>query len=203
MSTEQSQHKHRHKWLFVLTNKNTQSAGWWLKLTSQAELAEYLAATDDRYAKAFENFLQDSFYQLDRVGHGPHIREAGLTLTAYLHGLNHDQSFLESLMGIQLDNAVSMSEALARHGAVYVNVNGGWNFGRDGKPYGNYDGDFVYRDDLVWPHLSRFDVRVSKFPGGKHYYGHIGQVQIKKDGRTRFDTITELMAVAEAYFQDD
>lgn len=41
-------------WTFVMLDKGTRNAGWWLKIKSVPELFEYLELTGSRYTRAFE-----------------------------------------------------------------------------------------------------------------------------------------------------
>lgn len=186
------------QWLFVFCNKNTGLAGWWLKLTSQEELEAYLDITNSRYGRAFQNYLKDSFYGAS-VGHGPYIQEAGLTLTAYLRGVNQHKSFIESLTGLAGESAQNMLDAIHEYGAIYVNRSGGWNW--DPGPHEN--GDFSRSDKLVWPDFTKSDIRISQFPGGRHFYAHIGNTQVTWNGRRRFESRKDAEAAAAAYITEE
>lgn len=187
------------QWLFVLCNKNTNLAGWWLKLASYKELNNYLALTNSRYGRAFENYLQDSFYQPSIVGHGPYIQEGELTYAAYLKGVNRQQSFVDAITDLANETAANMFTAIQSHGAVYINKCGGWNW----DPGIHEDGDFVRRDKLVWPDFEMSDIRISQFPGGQHFYAHVGNTQVTKNGQRRFNTRKDAEMAAVAYLNLD
>ena len=190
---------YENQWLFVLCNKGTGLAGWWLKLTSYEELNNYLTLTNSRYGRAFENYLKDSFYQPSVVGHGPYIQEGGLTYAAYLKGVNRHQSFVGAITDLAGEVGASMLTAIQNRGAVYVNKCGGWNW----DPGTHEDGDFVRREKLVWPDFEVSDIRISQFPGGQHFYAHVGNTQVIRNGRRRFNTRKEAEAAAVAYLSSD
>ena len=46
------------EWLFVMKDRGTHNAGYWLKISSVDELVEYIKITNPtRYGKAFENYV--------------------------------------------------------------------------------------------------------------------------------------------------
>ncbi len=184
------------QWLFVLCNKHTKLKGWWLKLQSLEELDAYLELTNSRYSRAFQNYLKDSFYG-PSVGHGPYIQEAGLTLSIYLRSVNRRESFIKSLARIAGENAGNMAKTIQEYGAVYINPSGGWNW----DP-GTYEpGDFIRTNALVWPDFNESDIRISQFPGGKHYYAYVGNTQISANGNRRFASRQDAEAAAAAYIK--
>lgn len=186
----------RPKWLFVLCGKNTPHAAWWLKIQSQAQLAEYLAATNGKYGRAFENYLHDSFYQPSETGHGKHAAEAPLTLAIYLHAMNQNLSMIDAAMQFSMQAAQRMSEALALHGAIYINSVGGWNCGGMGLLP---EGGFLHAKNLTWPNFTKQDIRISSFHDGRHYYAYVGQAQVRDGDRVKFDSYDEARRQALAY----
>ena len=187
----------RREWLFVLLNKNTGLAGWWLMLRTPEELHDYLEATNGRYGRAFDNYMHDGFYSPHVTGHGRFIQEAPLTLAAYLHGVNQKTSIIDAIMDLANVTATNMLDAILSHGHIYVNKAGGYNWS------GTYEqGDFVRSKTLVWPDFTEQDIRISRFPGGMHYYAHIGDTQISKDDKRRFWTYDQAKDAAMAYLLD-
>lgn len=183
------------RYTFVLINKNTNLAAWWLKIKSLPELYDYLAATQSRYSRAFQNFDQDKFYQPNLMTHGPHIREANLTLAAYLHGLNHNLSIVDAICDIAGTVAQNMTDMLLQNGHLYINQNGGYNACNP-----EYQ-DVCFRDTLTWPEFTEQDIHISKFPGGTHYYARIGQVDVKSGDKIKFDDYKSARQAAMAYIQ--
>lgn len=182
-------------WLFVLLNKGKPDASWWLKLRSLEELTRYLSATNGRYGRAFQNYLDDSQFQPDQMGHGKHIKEMPLAQAAYYNGLNKKISMIDSVMDLASRTAQCMADAISKHGYVYVNSNGGWN-NLDIKPD---PGDFVHSKNLVWPHFTRADIKISKFPGGEHWYARVGPVEMRNGDEFRFYSREAAQKAAEAY----
>lgn len=190
------------KWLFLLVDKGTPDAAWWLKITSAEQLLTYLSRTDGRYGRAYENWLKDKEYHPELASHGPHPAEAPLAALLHYYSINRGLGAVSGIMGLKADTDGAMLDALRRDGCVFINRNGGWNTGREGRPYGKYDGDFVRLDAPVWPSLGEADIRLSRFPGGEHWYAHVGPVEVRnQDGGLRFHTREEARAAAETYLR--
>ena len=183
------------EWTFVLLNKNTSLAAWWLKLKSLDELADYLTLTNGRYARALQNYLTDSQYRPDVVGHGHHVAEAPLTLAAYLRGVNRNSSVVQALLDLESETAWTMAENLVRTGHIYINSVGGWNCLRvRPEPC-----DVVHSRHLVWPSFTESDIHISRFPGGRHWYARVGNVDVRNGDTLRFDTRERARAAATSY----
>lgn len=182
-----------HKWTFVLLDKNTSLQSWWLKIKSDTELLKYLELTRSKYGRAFENFVEDKLYQPGLMIHGPNPRHANLTMLAYFYGISTKQSFAAALCDIASITALNMQKALDAHGCVYVNPNGGYNTS------GIESGDFCHRKELVWPQFTEQDIKISKFPGGQHYYAHVGTTDVRQGEKTKFDTYEAAKEAAMAY----
>lgn len=190
------------KWLFLLTDKGTDGAAWWLKIESAAQLLEYLALSDGRYGRAYENWLRDSDFHPDQTGHGPHPGEAQLAALAHYYSLNRDLDVVSGIMNLKAETDGAMLRAIGCSGCVFVNCNGGWNTGRNGMPYGRYEGDFARLDKPAWPSFGEADIRLSKFPGGEHWYARIGPIEVRNgDGGLRFQSREEARATAKEYLQ--
>ena len=182
-----------HEWLFRLIQSGSRT-DWWLELKTLEELAMSLDATDGRYGRAFSNYLNDSDYG-PAVGHGKYAAEAPLTFLAYLRGLNRNQSIVESLVGAKMEAAANMASAIVDHGKLYVNPVGGWNWGAG---IGEFVG-FLRTKTLSWPSFTERDIRISRFPGGKHWYAYVGQAQVRDGDKLKFDTREAAMRQAELY----
>lgn len=183
-----------HEWTFVLLDKDTRNAGWWLKIKSVPELLEYLELTNSKYAKAFENLEHDKAYRPELATHGPNPHETGLAMYAWLRGANRDMSAVRSLCSIASETAEDMLGMLSEHGTLYVNAVGGYNAHGRETP-----GAFCHRHTLAWPEFTEADIKISRFPGGTHWYARVGTVAVRDGDKAKFDTRTGAMAAAMAY----
>lgn len=195
MTPVNASHNNPDKWLFVLLNKNTASAGWWLILQTPDELFEYLNATNSRYGRAFENYLHNETNAVsDNKARYP--RESKITQAAYFYAINHGQSIIDGIKTIAEQTARGMLESILTRGYVYVNSAGGYNWIGSREP-----GDFVRKSKLVWPEFTEKDIRISQFPGGRHFYAHLGPVEIRKNGESRFWTRQQAREAAMEYLK--
>ena len=186
----------KHEWLFVLLNKDTPSAAWWLKITTLPDLLRYLEQTNTRWAHVFDNYLHDSEFQAGAVGHGKHIKEAGLTQMVYYRAVHEQKSMLQTISDVAGELTENMADALYVHGRLYVNCNGGWNIGGKGL---DESGSFCRRERLVWPGFTESDIKISRFPGGRHWYAYVGNVQVRDRDNLKFSTREEAMRQARLY----
>ena len=111
-----------------------------------------------------------------------------------MHGVNQKTSIIDAIMDIANRTATGMLDSILTRGYVYVNKAGGYNWS------GTYEqGDFVRSKTLVWPDFTEQDIRISQFPGGMHYYAHIGNTQISQNGQRRFWPRAQAKEAAMAY----
>lgn len=183
-----------HTWTFVLLDKGTGNAGWWLKIRSVPELLEYLELTNSRYSRTFVNMENDKMYKPELATHGPHPNEAGLAMYAWLRGANRGMSAVRSLCSIASETVENMLDMLSEHGTLYVNAAGGYNAHGRETP-----GAFCHRNALAWPEFTEADIKLSRFPGGTHWYARVGTVDVRNGGTSKFDTRTEARTAAMAY----
>lgn len=181
-------------WTFVLLDKGTGNAGWWLKIRSVPELLEYLELTNARYSRAFVNMENDKMYKPELATHGPHPNEAGLAMYAWLRGANRGMSAVRSLCSIASETVENMLDMLSERGTLYVNAAGGYNAHGRETP-----GAFCHRNELAWPEFTEADIKLSRFPGGTHWYARVGTVDVRNGGASKFDTRTEARTTAMAY----
>lgn len=184
----------RHTWTFVLLDKGTGNAGWWLKIKSVPELLKYLELTNSRYARAFVNMENDKMYKPELATHGPHPNEAGLAMYAWLRGANRGMSAVRSLCSIASETVENMLDMLSEHGTLYVNAAGGYNAHGRETP-----GAFCHRNALAWPEFTEADIKLSRFPGGTHWYARVGTVDVRDGNKTKFGTRSEAMAATRTY----
>lgn len=165
----------KHK--FVLTGTGIH-LGWWLQITSVDELIEYQDKHSGKYGRALLNILRDKELGADTCTHGPYIKDLSLSQAAYYHAINQSISPVASLMSISYQTSMNQLDALQKHGAIYINSVGGWNWSLTSEVK-----QYLWKDDFVFPNFTKDDIRVSKFPGGTHYYAHVGPMEVR-DGDT-------------------
>lgn len=173
--------KHR----FVLCG-NDKTAGWWLKVTSLEELSEYHKEHNSKYGKALENILHDKEYGAVTVTHGPNIRELPLSDAIFYHAMNKKVSVIQSTLEISSMVAEAQLKTLLKQGFIFVNSMGGWC-----PTLACPVRQSVEKDSFVFPDFKSTDIRISKFPGGQHYYAHIGTMQVRDGDKLKWNTYKE------------
>lgn len=174
------------EWLFRLFGTETKEPAWWLELGTMEQLAGYLSATNGRYAGAMLRHLRDQ---------GENPGGTGLLALARMRASRQGESVADALAGLSGDKALRLASAMAEHGRVYVNSAGGWNWGTGlGEPEA-----CLRSKSLAWPDFTEADIRVSRFPGGRHWYAYVGQVQVRDGGKVKFNTRAEALERAKRY----
>lgn len=192
------------EWLFVLKDKGTNNAGYWLKISSIDELIEYLKITNPtRYGKAFENYIYGKEYGAKSMQHGPHLDAAPLTDAIVLHSQNMKTKYNIAMNILQAINdfssmvAINMLNRIQESGAIYINRVGGY--------HGFYDSSeengFVRRKSLTWPNFTRNDIRIKQFPEGTHFYAYIDDVQVRNGDTLKWNTYGEAYEQALSYIE--
>lgn len=173
------------KHLFVLAGSGNGS-GWWLKITSPDELMEYHDAHDGKYGRALLNIIRDKEFGAPTCEHGPHAAEMPLAQAAYYHAINRALSPVAALTGIATRTATSQLDAILERGAVYINSVGGWCWDLAAPV-----AQTLRKDDFVFPNFNKSDIRISRFPGGTHFYAHVGPMEVRDGNVIKWNTREE------------
>lgn len=182
------------KHLFVLVGTGSRS-GWWLKITNADELADYHDKHGNKYGNALLNIMHDKNAQ---GTHGPNVRELPLSQAAYYHAINHNISPIESLVDIAHQTHIRQLQAIQEYGAVYINSVGGWNWGTDFEITQR-----LWKEGFAFPSFTKADIRISKFPGGEHYYAHIGPMEVRDGDIMKWSSREEAYQHALACLPED
>jgi hypothetical protein len=190
------------EWIFVLKDKGTRNAGWWLKISSLEELVEYYRQTYPvQYGRAFENYVYgekfNSFKKKSSKvsGQSPWPEAENLTTAAAYYASGNHLSILDGLQGLARITAEQQLENIRQYGEVFINPMGGYHSDYDGR----HTYDFVRRKELVFPDFKVSDIRVRQFSGGEHYYAYIGNSQVRDGDVLKWDSYEEAYRKAEEY----
>lgn len=160
-----------------------ENSGWWLKITSPEELADYHEKHNDKYGRALLNIVQDKDSDCT---HGPAPEEIPLAQAAYYHAINQKISPVISLLDLSYHTSTAQLNALHEYGAIYINSVGGWNWGTGLKI-----SQHLWKEGFAFPNFTKSDIRISKFPGGQHYYAHIGPMEVRDGDTIKWSTREE------------
>lgn len=139
------------------------NGGWWRVCTTSLELFEHHNHTNGRYGKAL---LEDVYDNSDKY--------KGIRELARCYGRDNNVSFIEGLSMVSANCFNSQLKAIKEGCEVWINSRGGWNTGLQATAT-------AYMNKDIYPNYTKDDIRVSKFgdfEGGKHYYAHIGDIEI-------------------------
>ena len=177
---------------FVFCRLNT-VGGWWLKIDTLECLLAWHEHHNGTYGRAFQNILYGKEFNSQMPDHGPNPKEMPLSQAIWYHAANRGISPIQSVMDISSTILSSQVDAL-RSGPIYVNDNGGWCPHLPAPVVA-----FADRDGFSFPSYGRSDIRVTKFPGGEHYYAHVGAVEVRDGDVIKWPTYREAYEHALAF----
>lgn len=159
-------------------------ASWWLRISTIEEMCDYL---NTEWKRRKESSIKDK----ERVQKKYHS-------TNYLTGA---ADVLSSCKLISFEHALDdlgrqlykdWYKYLYEGKTIYVNGVGGYNFNEDVKK--------VYRKEgYEFPCFSESDIKIKKWPGGKHFYAYIGDMEVSDGTNIKWNTEKEAREVAKKY----
>ena len=172
-------------WTFV--KKTEDDGGWWLKISTLEEYARYREKTD---AKKYGDIFKDMM----RVAAGEHETNPATTaILLYNNKYRGKKSAFELICVYSKKAAESHIEYLLKGYYLLFNRLGGWHWDND-QTY-----MYIHKKDLVFPEFSEKDIRITKFPYGRHYYAYIGMTEVKDGDEIKWNTYEEAYKRAKAY----
>lgn len=180
-------------WHFVLLEKNTTNAGWWLKIDNIEQLSDYLEQTNDQYAKALKNYITDKEFQPTSVSHNPYLKEIPLTYALAFHQKKTKQNIIKTIVNFANIQYINMANAILDHGCIYMNKNGGYFWDKN-----QIVDEFIYRSELVFPEFDKSDIHIRQFPNDTHFYAYLGDMQVRDGNKLKYDSYEEAYAQANA-----
>lgn len=166
--------------------------GYVLKLSNLVQLMGYL--TDDKMAESIFFDIVNS----ERRG----AEELSITSPAGMVEKISEvtgENTASVLSRMTSDRFKSMSKAIDEYGSIYVQWTGGWMVGsivEYGKPkYSENPRNFPknYTDE---------DIKLSKWPGGKHWYAKVGTMDVEVDGQVKWNTQKRAKEMANRFIEE-
>lgn len=161
---------------YVFVYKND---GWWLKIDSQAKLLDYHDQTHSKWGDLFSDIINSKEFGDGRGGHA-----SSLAYFTGMYGANRHMSPLRAVLDLRDTVVNDQLSALKEHGEIYINSKGGYHFKQKEGEYSQ----FVIKDSLIFPEFKEDQIRVSRFPGGSHFYAYIGDMQLRDGSKTKWNT---------------
>ena len=193
------------EWLFVMKDRGTHNAGYWLKISSVDELVEYIKITNPtRYGKAFENYVFGKDYGGITNSHWPYLDAEPLTQAIVMNEQNMKSKYdtamniFQAIESFSSMVAMNMLNSLQETGAIYINRVGGYHgYYKDSKENG-----FVRRKELVFPDFKKDEIRIKKFSNGEHYYAYIDDMQVRDGDTLKWNTYEEAYKQAIYFIEE-
>lgn len=172
-------------YLFVWKND-----GWWLKITTPAQLFDYWDKTDGKWSEVLSNLIRSKEF-----GWGMEHATA-LSFVTGMYANKVDKPLLNAVADFAGEIKGQQLKFLMQYGTLYFNQKGGYHF----RYNDDTETQFCRRKDLVWPGFKEKDIRIKSFPGGTHFYAYIGDVQVRAENGLdlKWDTYEEAMQEALA-----
>lgn len=140
-------------------------------------------------SKAFDNFLDVAS---KRQKHFSNTLAICMQYVAEMNGC----SFAEAVSKTLVEVTEKQMEMLNEGYEILFHKNMiSWTVDKDNSIYTTLD--VHISDELVFPENDK--INLIQFPGGSHWYVEIGNVQVKIDGKDKWDTKEEAQAVANDY----
>lgn len=169
------------KWYFIHNGE-----AWWLRIQTIQQLFDYHEKTNNRWSRAFENFLRSN---QEKTHMTDYLSEAIEMMAS-----NLGQSFVETSEKLRMQIFTTQTEKIDKYGYININSLGGYNW--IDFPIKQY----LYREELIWPFFDNSDIRIKQWTNGSHWYAYIGDLEIKDElGNIKWDTYQEAMNVARIY----
>lgn len=169
--------------------------GWWLKIDSVEKLIDYHQKTEKLYADCLIDYMHhaDEYKKTGNYSCFDNIRTVGIVMFAEKRSL----TIIDAIIQFRLDVSLSQLNYIHDYGAIAINKVGGYHF-LESKDYT----EFVNRKGLIWPDFKMSDIRISQFPGGQHWYIHIGDVELRNGTQMKWDNREEAYNYAKSFVKE-
>lgn len=176
------------------------NGGWWLKISTVAELADYLSETDSRWENALNNLLNSKeFTKFGNEHAGALATSIGLFgVNQCINGIDATLVFKEQIVNDQLNELKSGNTlAINKMGGYWVlkpeEVNG------ENKAYSQW----CRKKEMVFPNFTKRELKIKKFPLGNHWYAYLGDVQLRDNDKVKWNTYEDAYEYAKQFISDD
>lgn len=157
---------------------------WWLKISTVEEMCNYFTEEWERRKNAC---LEDKERVKAKFHSSNYLTGACDVISSTRH-----ISFEDALDSLQKQLYKDWYKFLYEGKTIYVNGVGGYNFSQEEKR--------IYKKEgYDFPCFSENDIRILQWPGGKHYYAYIGDLEIRDGDTMKWNSKEEALTVAKMY----
>ena len=171
-------------------NKVPHLVSWYLCIDSKWVLQSLgmNEISTNMISKAYDNFLE--------VAKGKKHFSNNLAYAFQYYAELHKCSFSEAVARTLVQVTAKQIELLDQgYTILFYNNMITWSVDKDNSIYTTLD--VRLSDTLVFPENEK--INILQFPDGSHYYVEIGNVQVKIDGKEKWDTKQEALTIAHEY----
>lgn len=169
-------------WTFIQKDN-----AWWLKISTIEEYLKYRNETD---SKIYGDIVKDMI----NVTKGYHETNPATTCILFENRkYKGEKTLLELVTDFSSEISEWQIEYLLKGYYLLFNPLGGCHF--DTNP----DYKWIHQKYLVFPEFKETDIKIEKFPDGKHYYAYIGTTQVRDNDILKWNTYEEAYKQAKTY----
>lgn len=179
------------EWLFLYEEPNN---GWWLKIDNCNDLIVYHQHHVGLYGCAIGDYANHKD-EYDKTGDG-RVFSKRITQAIVKYAEQRHLSMIDAVVQFRMMVAGQQLDAIHENGYIVLNKQGGYHPG----PI-EYS-QFFRRKKLLWPDFRESDIRITQFPGGEHWYVHIGEFELRENENMKWNTHKEAMDAAMRYVEE-
>ena len=169
---------------FICTENNE----WWLKISTVEQLLEYW---NNIFNPKIKEAL-DGIRKTKEFGRGLNHCDAIQAAIGFM-SRGEKISYEEAYKKILFDTRLEQYKVINEGNQVYVNKKLGWN--SDKKVVSQ----FVHKKEFEFPVMKKENIKIERFPLGKHFYAFIDGVQIRQGENLKFNSYKEAEEFANKY----
>ncbi|MCK5615642.1 hypothetical protein KAR91_77980 [Candidatus Pacearchaeota archaeon] len=171
--------------------------GYYLRIQTVVELMDWFNATMSSNAHDYSEMIHSKVLWGDGDHPAPLNKFEEILVTyndklCLIYGCQNI-SLSKSVLYITDTILKSKIDMLSKFGVIYINAVGGFLFGESIKESG-----IVRRAEMLFPKDP--DIKVFRWPGGKHWYARVGYTEVEVSGEIKWNTKDEAEKKAK-YFK--
>lgn len=115
-----------------------------------------------------------------------------------MYGVDRDMTVLEACKGLRLSVEEDMINEIFKGNNIYINKAGGWFRDKDLE----YKQWYI-KEGLDFPKFSKDKLRITRFPFGKHWYVHLGDMEVRDRDKLKWDSYEEAYEYTKQFIDND
>lgn len=179
-------------WTFLYEEPNN---GWWLKIDNVNDLVWYHQHTQERWAIVIEDYMSHAD-KYEETG-SPYYFKNSLTIAVVKYAEDKNLTIFDAIVQFKLMIASQQLEQIHHHGYIVMNKTGGYHAG----PIEH--SQFVRRKTFTWPDFKESDIKITQFPGGTHWYVHIGEMELHENDNIKWMSESDARMAAMRYISKE